>query len=81
MKVSQKEIIITETTAQEEASVFFCSTCKVTLMDSAAYIDHMNGKNHYKALGMSMVVERVTLERVKARLAGLKRRKEERKKP
>ena len=50
-------------------------------MDSAAYIDHMNGKNHYKALGMSMVVERVTLEAVKAKLAGLKRRKEERKKP
>ena len=50
-------------------------------MDSAAYIDHMNGKNHYKALGMSMVVERVTLDRVKEKLAGLKRRKGEQTKP
>ena len=60
------------------SSLFFCKSCNVHLKDSQAYIDHINGKNHYKALGMSMVVERVGLDRVKERLAGLKRRKDDR---
>ena len=58
-------------------SLFFCKVCNVNLKDSQAYIDHINSKNHYKAMGMSMVVERVGVDRVKERLAGLKRKKDQ----
>ena len=58
-------------------SLFYCETCKVHLKDSQAYLDHINGKNHYKALGMSMVVEKVGLDKVKEKLAGLKRNKQQ----
>lgn len=44
------------------------------MKDSNAYYDHINGKKHNRMLGMSMVVERVGLDRVKAKLAGLKRK-------
>ncbi len=43
-----------------------------------AYLDHINGKKHQKALGFSMRVERVGVDRVKERLGALKRREEER---
>ena len=47
------------------------------MKDSGAFIYHINGKNHYKALGMSMVVEKVGIDRIKQKLAGLKRKKPE----
>ena len=59
----------------EAQSVFFCKTCKVQLKDSNAWYDHINGKKHNQMLGMSMVVERVSVDRVKEKLAGLKRQK------
>jgi U4/U6.U5 tri-snRNP component SNU23 len=56
-------------------SGFYCSTCDCTLKDSLAYLDHINGTYHNRALGMSMEVERSTVEQVKKRLGALKRRK------
>ena len=47
------------------------------LKDSNAWYDHINGKKHNQMLGMSMVVERVGVDKVKAKLAGLKRNREE----
>ena len=73
-KNENREVILNEKT-EGKNQVFYCETCKVQLKDSQAYIDHINGKNHYKALGMSMVVEKVSVDRVKSRLAGLKRSK------
>jgi U4/U6.U5 tri-snRNP component SNU23 len=32
--------------------------------DSANFLDHINGKKHQRALGMSMRVERATLDQV-----------------
>ena len=43
------------------------------MKDSEAFVDHLNGRSHYKALGMSMVVEKVSVERIRQKLAGLKR--------
>jgi U4/U6.U5 tri-snRNP component SNU23 len=45
-----------------------------------AYLDHINGKKHQKALGYSMRVERVGVDRVKERLNALKRREDEKRK-
>ena len=58
----------------EAQSVFYCKTCKVQLKDSNAWYDHINGKKHNQMLGMSMIVEKVDVERVRAKLAGLKRK-------
>ena len=61
--------------SKQKTTHFFCDTCNCALKDSQAWFDHINGKKHNRMLGMSMVVENVGLDRVKARLAGLKRKR------
>jgi U4/U6.U5 tri-snRNP component SNU23 len=41
-----------------------------------AYLDHINGKWHNRALGMSMTVERSTVEQVKRKLEEVKAKKQ-----
>ena len=41
-----------------------------------AYLDHINGKWHNRALGMSMKVERSTVEQVKRKLEEVKAKKQ-----
>ena len=53
---------------------FYCEVCKCLLKDDRTYISHINGKNHQRALGFSMRVERKGVTSVKDRLAGLKRK-------
>ena len=69
-----KTITITAQSDLESSSAFYCKTCKAQLKDSQTWYDHINGKNHNKMLGMSMIVEKVSLDKVKAKLAGLKRK-------
>ena len=40
--------------------------CDCVLRDSQSYLDHINGKYHNRALGMSMNVERSTTEQVRS---------------
>ena len=49
------------------------------LHDSAAYLDHINGKKQMKARGMSMRVERSTVDQVRAKFEAVKKRKAEEK--
>jgi len=74
-----KSVTITAANAGdiESHSAFYCKTCRVQLKDSSAWWDHINGKKHNQMLGMSMVVERVGVDRVRAKLAGLKRKTQE----
>ncbi len=44
---------------------YYCSVCDCILRDSASYLDHINGKYHNRALGMSMRVERSTADDVR----------------
>jgi U4/U6.U5 tri-snRNP component SNU23 len=48
--------------------------CKISFKDSAALLDHYNGKKHNKMLGMSMVVEKVGVDKVREKLNNLKRK-------
>lgn len=43
---------------------YYCSVCDCILRDSQSYLDHLNGKWHNRALGMSMRVEKSTAEQV-----------------
>eukprot|EP00668_Euglena_longa_P029337 GGOE01036683.1.p1 GENE.GGOE01036683.1~~GGOE01036683.1.p1 ORF type:complete len:209 (+),score=70.65 GGOE01036683.1:79-705(+) len=56
---------------------FYCKTCDCVVKDSQNYLDHINGKKHQRNLGMSMRVERVTVDQVRRKFADLKRRREE----
>jgi len=54
---------------------FRCRESGAVLRDSAAYLDHINGKKQMKARGLSMRVERSTVEQVKAKFDEVKKRK------
>ena len=43
---------------------YYCSVCECILRDSQSYLDHINGKYHNRALGMSMRVEQSTADQV-----------------
>jgi U4/U6.U5 tri-snRNP component SNU23 len=47
--------------------------------DSINFLDHINGKKHQRNLGMSMKIERSSLDDVKARFAKNKAKLEEKK--
>jgi U4/U6.U5 tri-snRNP component SNU23 len=57
-----------------EGAGFYCEVCKVLCKDDRAYVGHVNGKNHQRALGFSMRVEKKGLSSVKEKLASLKRK-------
>lgn len=48
--------------------------------DSINFLDHINGKKHQRNLGMSMKVERSSLDQVKARFQTNKKKMEEKEK-
>uniref|UniRef100_A0A1I8ABV8 U1-type domain-containing protein n=2 Tax=Steinernema glaseri TaxID=37863 RepID=A0A1I8ABV8_9BILA len=70
-----KSVVINKTTPSAETGGFYCDACDCVVKDSINFLDHINGKNHQRNMGMSMKVKRSTLSDVKERLAAKKQEK------
>ncbi len=67
-RIGKTQVIGMNTPLNQQAG-YYCNVCDCVLRDSQSYLDHINGKWHNRALGMSMRVEQSSLEQVKNRLA------------
>ncbi|XP_044482921.1 zinc finger matrin-type protein 2 isoform X2 [Mangifera indica] len=59
-----KTQVVTPIAPLSQQAGYYCSVCECVVKDSANYLDHINGKKHQRALGMSMRVERASLDQV-----------------
>ncbi|KAL0006157.1 hypothetical protein SO802_013718 [Lithocarpus litseifolius] len=67
--------VVTPVAPLSQQAGYYCSVCECVVKDSANYLDHINGKKHQRALGMSMRVERASVDQVKQRFEVLKKRR------
>jgi len=72
-----KTQIVSSAMPLSQQAGYFCNVCQCIVKDSANFLDHINGKKHQKALGMSMRIERVGLEAVKNRFESNKRKQQQ----
>ncbi|CAG8715573.1 12025_t:CDS:2, partial [Dentiscutata heterogama] len=72
-----KTQVVQSTSIASKQPGFYCKECDCVVKDSVNYLDHINGKKHQRALGMSMKVERSTIDQIKAKFEQLKKKKEE----
>jgi U4/U6.U5 tri-snRNP component SNU23 len=66
--------VVQSTSIASKQPGFYCKICDCVVKDSVNFLDHINGKKHQRALGMSMKVERSTIDQVRNKLAELKKK-------
>ncbi|KAG1669333.1 hypothetical protein FOA52_014895 [Chlamydomonas sp. UWO 241] len=72
-----KTQVVGANAALNQQGGYFCNVCDCVLKDSITYLDHINGKWHNRALGMTMRVEKSTVDQVKRKLEEVKAKKSE----
>ena len=72
-----KTQLITKSTPFQDQGGYYCNVCDCVLRDSISFLDHINSRRHHRNMGMSMKMERSTLDQVKNRFALNKEKKED----